>query len=93
MQRINRLLLMARKQAHGDAFVHCGMLDREGDKYKLTVDLWDGVDGSARDREDWKLQYTFDTYEEAKAKWEDAQRQYGTNKKFEPVLLIFCGRE
>jgi hypothetical protein len=93
MQRINRLLLMARKQAHGDAFVHYGMLDREGDEYKLTIDLWDGVDGSARDREDWRLQYTFDTYEEAKAKWEEAQRQYGTNKKFEPVLLIFCGRE
>ena len=93
MQRINRLLLKARKQVGGEAFVQHGMLDRDGDKYKLTIDLWDGVDGSARGRDDWKLQYTFDTYEEAKAQWEEAQRQYGTNKKYEPVLLIFCGRE
>ena len=92
MKRINRLLLKARKQSAGNVFVHMGMLDRDGDKYKLTISLWDGVEGSAQGRDDWRIDYYFNTHDEAKAKWEDVQTQYGTNRKYEPVLLIFYGR-
>ncbi len=93
MQRINRLLLKARKRAGGNVFLNMGILEREDDMAHLTVTLWDGKDGSARDREDWRQEYYFRTHDEALAKWEEAKRQYGTNPKHEPVLLILYGRE
>ena len=92
MQRINRLLLKARKQTGGEVFVYFGILDREHDQYKLTVCLWDGVEGSAQGRDDWRPEYVFNTHAEAKAKWEEVQRQYGTRRKYEPVLLITYGK-
>ena len=92
MQRINRLLLKARKQTGGNVFVQMGMLDRENDRYKLTVCLWDGVEGSAQALDDWRQEFYYSTHAEAKTKWEEMQRQYGTSRKYEPVLLIFYGR-
>ena len=90
MQRINRLLLKARKRAGGNVFAQ---LERTDDTVHMTVTLWDGKDGSARDREDWRQEYYFTTHDDALAKWEEIKRQYGTNPKYEPVLLILYGRE
>ena len=90
MQRINRLLLKARKNAGGPVFVSLGMLDRTDDgKIKLHVDLWDGKKESARNHDDWRMQFIFDTHAEAVAKWEDMKRQYGTDKDHAPVLIMF----
>ena len=96
MLRINRLLLKARKQTDGPVFVAVGMLDRTDEgKIKLTVDLWDGKRESARNHDDWRKEFIFDTHDEAVAKWEDMKRQYGTDKDHAPVLIIFYndGRE
>ena len=93
MQRINRLLLKARKRAGGSVFAHFAILERTDDTVHMTVTLWDGKEGSARDREDWRQEYYFKTHDDAVAKWEEVKRQYGTNPKYEPVLLILYDRE
>lgn len=84
MNHINRLLMKARRIASGTGMHILGFVDynTENQKYTATVQVWDGVPGSAGD----PLYSEHDTKEEAIAACDAIAAQYPNSEKITLIM-------
>ena len=89
MNRIDRLIQKAR-QARGVLEISTIDVDYTVDGWEVTVCLWDGVRGSARGRDDWRLKTVHASPESAAAHINELKEMYPTRHAIPVIVDTFA---